>query len=166
MAAFCDSSVDFLGDTEEEEERAALNRRHQELVRKLKNKKDTTDTLPERGLSDPEKPVGTETLPKSNIVSAKTATSPTIKMEILEPPISQDADTILEEGSLDQNCGQHSYKTEMFCKDCRRLVCAICFLFGDHKGHDSADIPETWSEKLSSLPIYHYSIFEIYLGTS
>jgi len=64
-------------------------------------------------------------------------------MDISEPQIPQDTNTIIEESSLDQNCGQHSYKTEMYCKDCRLLVCAICFLFGDHKGHDSADIPET-----------------------
>ena len=154
MAPFCDSSVDFIGDTEEDEaeERAKLNRRHQELVRKLKNKKDTAGAdiiSAARGLSGPENTVGTETPPQSNITPTKTITSLTTTMEKLEPQIPQDTDTIIEESSLDQNCGQHSYKTEMFCKDCRLLVCAICFLFGDHKGHDSADIPETRSGKLS-----------------
>ena len=162
MAAFCDSSVDFIGDTEEDEaeERAKLNRRHQELVRKLKNKKDTTGAgiTSARGLSGPENTIGSET-PQSKILPAKTDTRPTITMDISEPQIPQDTNTIIEVSSLDQNCGQHSYKTEMFCKDCRLLVCAICFLFGDHKGHDSADIPETRSGKSSSFIIYHIPIY-------
>ena len=160
MAAFCDSTVDFIGDTEEDEaeERAKFNRRHQELVRKLKSKKDTTTgPLLAQSFSGPEKTISSNTT-QSSILPAKTVTSPTITMDISEPQIPQDTDTVIEESSLDQNCGQHSYKTEMFCKDCRLLVCAICFLFGDHKGHDSADIPETRSGTLSSLMIYHFSI--------
>merc|ERR1719154_223437 len=60
----------------------------------------------------------------------------------VEIPEPRDLSTI-EASSLVQICDQHSYKTEMFCKDCRVLGCAICFLFGDHKGHSGADIEET-----------------------
>ena len=160
MAAFCDSSIDFLEDTEEDEV-ARLNRRHQELVRKLKNKKDTLATNPAR-----EKNVSIETCQHYlNMMSVKktAATSQANTMKSPEPQNiitmqnpepqeiitmenseSQDNTIITEESSLDQECVQHSsYKTEMFCKDCRVLVCALCFLFGGHKGHDGADIEET-----------------------
>ena len=168
MAAFCDSSVDFLEDTEEDVESARLNRRHQELVRKLKNKKDTPCANQARGLCDPEKLVSIETCSQYlNMLSVKkTATSQTNTMNTPEPqniitmenpePQLQDNTSIIEESSLDQECGQHtSYKTEMFCKDCRVLVCALCFLFGDHKGHDGADIGETRWVKYSAL-ISHF----------
>ena len=166
MAALCDTSVDFLEETEEDKESARLNRRHQELVRKLKNKKETPGANQARGLCDPEKLVSIETCSQYlNMLSVKkTATSQTNTMKTPEPqniitmenpePQLQDQDNtpIIEESSLDQECGKHSsYKTEMFCKDCRVLVCALCFLFGDHKGHDGADIGETRFVEYSAL---------------
>ena len=68
---------------------------------------------------------------------------PKITMKSSEP---QDETIIIDESRLDQVCGQHSYKTEMFCKDCRVLVCARCFLLGDHKGHSGEHIGKTRDE--------------------
>ena len=149
MAASSDSLVDFIEDTEEDEESSFLNRRHQELVRKLQSKKQTCTGLSGGFLRDPKKTLSPVTQPKSSILPSKVSrssaslTSPGITMTV-ESSEPQDLSTI-EASSLVQDCDQHSYKTEMFCKDCRVLVCAICFLFGDHKGHSGADIEETRS---------------------
>ena len=87
MAAFCDASVDFLKDTEEDLESARLNRRHQELVRKLKNKKDTSGTNQARGLCYPEKLVSIETCSQylDMLSVKKTVTSQTNMMKAPEP---------------------------------------------------------------------------------
>ena len=149
MAASSDSLVDFIEDTEEDEESSFLNRRHQELVRKLQSKKKTGTGLPGGFLRDPKKTISPVTQPKSSFLPSKVSrssaslTSPGITMT-MECPEPRDFGPI-EASSLVLDCDQHSYKTEMFCKDCRVLVCAICFLFGDHKGHSGADIEETRS---------------------
>ena len=141
MAALCDSSVDFIENIEEDEDRETLNRRHQELVRKLKNKINSDPAL---CTIEPVSTVKAVSNIKSNMVSATPAmtlvTGQEVTMKTSKDPVS-----LIEEGSLDENCGIHSYKTEMFCRDCRVLSCALCFLFGQHKGHDSADIGETRS---------------------
>ena len=156
MAASSDSLVDFIEDTEEDEESSFLNRRHQELVRKLQSKKKAGTGLPGGFLRDPKKTISPVTKPKSSFLpikefkvsrSSASLTSPGITMTV-ESSEPQDFSTI-EASSLVQDCDQHSYKTEMFCKDCRVLVCAICFLFGDHKGHSGADIEETRSGQTS-----------------
>ena len=46
MAASSDSLVDFVKNTEEDEESTSFNRRHQELVRKLQSKKQTGAVRP------------------------------------------------------------------------------------------------------------------------
>ena len=151
MAASSDSLVDFIEDTEEDEESAFLNRRHQELVRKLQIKKKSGTGLPGGFLRDPKISPVTQPPPKPQSIflptkvsrSSVTLPDPGITMT-MESPEPQDLSTI-EASSLVQDCEQHSYKTEMFCKDCRVLVCAICFLIGDHKGHSGADIEETRS---------------------
>ena len=142
MAASSDSLVDFVENTEEDQESAFLKRRHQELVRKLQSKKQAG-----AGYLCDQKKI-TSTLTQSSFLSAQVSRScatliPGTGMAT-ENPDPQDS-TLIEESSLAKECSLHSYKTEMFCKDCRVLVCAICFLFGDHKGHSGADIEETRS---------------------
>ena len=165
MAASSDSLVDFIEDTEEGEESSFLNRRHQELVRKLQSKKQTGTGLPGGFLRDPKKNISplTQPKPKSSCLPTKvsrssaTLPSPGITMT-MESPEPRDFSTIeASSRSLVQDCDQHSYKTEMFCKDCRVLVCAICFLFGAHKGHGGADIEETRSGLVWAKINFHYT---------
>ena len=122
MAASSDSVVDFLEDQEEER----FNRRHQELVRKLRIKGDS-GSAPSYMRESP--PSASEKLASSPVMSGS-------KLGSSSPPV-------ITENSLDETCSRHSYQTQLFCKDCRALVCALCLLFGNHKGHDSADVEET-----------------------
>ena len=145
MAASSDSLVDFVENTEEDQESVFLKRRHQDLVRKLQSKKQAG-----AGYLCDQKKI-TSTLTHSSFLSAQVSRpiaaliSPGLGSGMeTENPDPQDS-TLIKESSLVQDCSLHSYKTEMFCKDCRVLVCAICFLFGDHKGHSGADIEETRS---------------------
>ena len=124
MAAPSDSMVDFVEDQEEER----FNRRHQELVRKLRIKGDS-GSAPSYMRESRSPPSASEKLATSPVMSGS-------KLGRSSPPA-------ITENSLDEICSRHSYQTQLFCKDCRALVCALCLLFGNHKGHDSADVEET-----------------------
>ena len=122
MAAPSDSMVDFVEDQEEER----FNRRHQELVRRLRIKRDS-GSAPSYMRESP--PSASDMLASAPVMSGR-------KLGSSSPPV-------ITENSLDETCSRHSYQTQLFCKDCRALVCALCLLFGNHKGHDSADVEET-----------------------